>query len=74
MQSLPLEVRSKGAFAIGTVLQRSVAVCTERTRQHTDVSEDALRSVLVAKTKRTHLVGENTNLERFVEDVRHFVL
>ena len=43
MHRFTLEIRVKWPFAIHPILERAVSIRTERTRKHTDVTEDALQ-------------------------------
>jgi len=42
VHSFTLEVRVKRPFAVWSILEGTVSVCTESTGKHTDVTEDAL--------------------------------
>lgn len=73
MHGFASEVRGERTFPIWAVLKSLVAVCTESTREHTDVSEDTLKEErLQSFVERQELIC--ADLQRLIKDVRHLVL
>ena len=71
MHCLTLEVRCEWALTIGSIQKGLVSVCTESTRQHTDVPEDALPRSYGQLIKQSK---PSPYLKWLVENVGHFVL